>query len=207
MKREEKNQNTRRRIMDSALKEFAEKGYGASSVNNICSGEDFSKGIIYHYFSTKEALYLECVSECFSELTAFLRNVQMPVQKTARVQLLTYFNARMEFFQNNPMYRKIFCEAVFMPPRHLEPAIKERRTEFDTHNVRILDGILQRIKLRPEVTRDEIVSLFSWLQDYVNAKYQETGKREIDLKAHEEESRMALEILLYGAAARQEAEE
>ena len=28
MKREEKNQQTRRRIMDSALAEFAEKGYG-----------------------------------------------------------------------------------------------------------------------------------------------------------------------------------
>lgn len=37
MKREEKNQQTRRRIMDSALAEFAKQGYGASSVNSICA--------------------------------------------------------------------------------------------------------------------------------------------------------------------------
>lgn len=37
MKREEKNQQTRRRIMDSALAEFAANGYGDSSVNTICA--------------------------------------------------------------------------------------------------------------------------------------------------------------------------
>ena len=39
MKREEKNQQTRRRILESALAEFAEQGYGASSVNTISNGE------------------------------------------------------------------------------------------------------------------------------------------------------------------------
>ena len=48
MKREEKNQLTRRRIMDSALAEFSKQGYGASSVNAICAAQDISKGIIYH---------------------------------------------------------------------------------------------------------------------------------------------------------------
>ena len=54
MKREEKNQQTQRRIMDSALAEFAEKGYGGSSVNTICAAQGISKGIIYHYFENKD---------------------------------------------------------------------------------------------------------------------------------------------------------
>ena len=68
MKREEKNQQMRRRIMDSALAEFSGQGYGASSVNNICSAQGISKGIIYHYFKTKDELFLACVEECFSLL-------------------------------------------------------------------------------------------------------------------------------------------
>ena len=56
MKREEKNQQTRRRIMDSALAEFAEKGYGGSSVNTICAAQGISKGIVYHYFENKDEL-------------------------------------------------------------------------------------------------------------------------------------------------------
>ena len=53
MKREAKNQQTRRRIMDSALAEFSRR---ASSVNTICGAQNLSKGIIYHYFETKDAL-------------------------------------------------------------------------------------------------------------------------------------------------------
>ena len=45
MKREEKNQLTRRRIMDAALTEFSEQGYGASSVNTICSARGVSKAL------------------------------------------------------------------------------------------------------------------------------------------------------------------
>lgn len=52
MKREEKVQLTRRRIMDNALEEFSVHGYSATSVNNIFDPEQgISKGIIYHYFS------------------------------------------------------------------------------------------------------------------------------------------------------------
>ena len=40
--------------MDSALAEFSGQSYGASSVNNICSAQGISKGIIYHYFKTKD---------------------------------------------------------------------------------------------------------------------------------------------------------
>ncbi len=39
--------------MDSALNEFSKQGYGASSINTICSAQGISKGIIYHYFKTK----------------------------------------------------------------------------------------------------------------------------------------------------------
>ena len=47
MKREEKNQQMRRRIMDSALTEFSKKGYGASSVNTICQRPgDFQRNLV-----------------------------------------------------------------------------------------------------------------------------------------------------------------
>ena len=60
--------------MDSALAEFSKQGYGASSVNTICAAQDLSKGIIYHYFKTKDDLYLACVEECFELLTQYLKS-------------------------------------------------------------------------------------------------------------------------------------
>lgn len=102
MKREEKNQQTKHRIMESALKEFAEQGYGASSVNNICSCEGVSKGIIYHYFQTKDELYLACVDGCFGALTEYLREKLILEGETVHRQLQLYFDARFEFFQAFP---------------------------------------------------------------------------------------------------------
>ena len=68
MKREEKNQLTKRKIVDSALREFSKNGYRGCSVNDICRHGGVSKGIAYHYFDTKESLNLFCVEEYFALL-------------------------------------------------------------------------------------------------------------------------------------------
>lgn len=45
----------------------------ASSINTICAARDVSKGIIYHYFKSKDDLFLACVEECFQLLTDYLK--------------------------------------------------------------------------------------------------------------------------------------
>ncbi|MEF9941398.1 MAG: TetR/AcrR family transcriptional regulator, partial [Lachnospiraceae bacterium] len=64
MKREEKAQVSKERIMAAAMEEFGEKNYDLSSLNNICNDNAISKGLIYHYFGNKEELYLCCVQSC-----------------------------------------------------------------------------------------------------------------------------------------------
>ena len=109
MKREEKNLQTRRRIMDSALNEFSKQGYGASSINTICSAQGISKGIIYHYFKTKDDLFLACVEECFCLLTEYLRSKMQDAESDTERQLEEYFAVRMSFFTEYPIYQRIFC--------------------------------------------------------------------------------------------------
>lgn len=206
MKREEKNRQTRQRIMDSALQEFARQGYGASSVNAICSAEGISKGIIYHYFETKDDLYLACVEDCFQRLTEHLREVMPQSGRGTQECLELYFNARMEFFQKNPLYQRIFCDAVILPPAHLKMAVGERKAGFDALNIEILMQILAGMKLRPEISRWEAVDTFLQYQDFLNARYQMAGAGEVDIRKHETDCHRALEILLYGVTAREEAQ-
>ena len=142
MKREEKNQQTRRRIMDSALMEFAQRGYGDSSVNNICAAQGVSKGIIYHYFDSKDALYLSCVEECFQLLTEHLRTRVPAPEGQVQKQLEDYFACRMDFFRMHPVYQPIFCETVINPPSNLQEAIRACRRSFDRLNADILEGML-----------------------------------------------------------------
>ena len=131
MKREEKNQQMRRRIMDGALAEFSRQGYGASSINTICASQELSKGIVYHYFKTKDDLYLACVEECFDRLTDYLRTQSQAEQGSTGERLERYFTARLVFFREHPVYQRIFCEVVMTPPAHLKAELRQRTQPFD----------------------------------------------------------------------------
>lgn len=205
MKREEKVKQTRQRIIDSAIKEYSLNGYGASSVNHICAAENISKGIIYHYFDSKDALFLTCVEECFRQLTEYIRMKIQPTENMEQLQLEKYFAARMEFFRGHPHFQRIFCESVITPPLHLREVIQVKKKDFDELNTEILDQLLESFPLRKDISKAEIIDMFHQFQDFINAQYQMT---EVDTKEFEKREKMcqrALNMLLYGIIERNEA--
>ena len=204
MKREEKNQLTRRRIMDSALAEFSKQGYGASSVNAICAAQDISKGIIYHYFAAKDDLFLACVEECFVKLTEYLKQSVSRGSRNPRNQLEEYFSARSSFFKENPVYQRIFCEATITPPLYVRSEIQNIRSSFDSFNVQTLEKILEPISLHPQITKEEVIETFRQFQDFINARYAFADLSEEEFKNLEEKRRKSLDILLYGVVERSE---
>lgn len=205
MKREEKNRRTRRRIMDSALAEFSAQGYGASSINTICAAGEVSKGIVYHYFETKDALFLACVSECFQRLTAYIReNLDRGGGESG---LEDYFTVRGKFFRAYPVYQRIFREAVISPPAHLRGEIQALRGDFDRLNIQILEGLLTRFSLRSGISKEDVIEIFRQFQDFINARNQMPGAADERFDAYEERCRKALNILLYGVIERKEWED
>lgn len=204
MNREEKNHLTRQRILDSALKEFSEKGYGASSINAVCSAQGVSKGIIYHYFKTKDELYLVCVASCFDALSTYLRNNVRLENKDTKAQLEAYFSTRLSFFYVYPVYQRIFFDAVIMPPPHLRQAIRERKQEFDELNVSILTALLSPLKLRGGLCTKDVIEIFRQYQDSINAGYQLDSEKKLNLEDHEQSCQKALDVLLYGILDRNE---
>lgn len=47
----------RQKIINAAMKEFANKGYDLASTNEIVKNAEISKGALFHYFNNKEDLY------------------------------------------------------------------------------------------------------------------------------------------------------
>lgn len=201
MKREEKNQQTKRRIMEAALLEFSTQGYMAGSTNTICAAQDISKGIIYHYFGTKDGLFLACVKECFQRLTEYIRD-NMPDQNDAESSLEDYFAVRARFFYSNPVYRRIFGEATLSPPAHLRDEIQKCRQCFDDLNIQILRQLLTFFSLRQGISKDEVIEIFRQFQDFISVHYQMSDTEGETFDTYEEKCRKALNILLYGVVER-----
>lgn len=68
MRQQERSERTRRKIMLASVEEFGSRSYTAASVNSICERGDLPKGLIYHYFRSKEELYLACMKEMMDGL-------------------------------------------------------------------------------------------------------------------------------------------
>ena len=49
---------TRDRLIQAAMDVFAERGYHGATVDNIVAASETSKGAFYHYFSSKQAIFL-----------------------------------------------------------------------------------------------------------------------------------------------------
>jgi len=63
IKRDKQKEITKSRIRKSALTLFSVDGYFQTSIAEISTGAHISKGLFYHYYSSKESLFMEIVLE------------------------------------------------------------------------------------------------------------------------------------------------
>lgn len=65
----------RQKIIDTAVREFARKGFNNANINVIAAEAGVSVGSIYKYFRTKEDLFLTCVNDGLETLETVLGEV------------------------------------------------------------------------------------------------------------------------------------
>ena len=70
MKQQERQERSRREIFQAAMEEFGAHGYDKVSMENLCTRHGISKGMMYHYYSNKDELFLLCVQDVFQNLKA-----------------------------------------------------------------------------------------------------------------------------------------
>ena len=68
MSKNNRNIETREMILVSALNLFSEAGYDATSVAQICERDQVSKGAFYHYFPSKQDLFLSLMTGWLSQM-------------------------------------------------------------------------------------------------------------------------------------------
>jgi AcrR family transcriptional regulator len=69
MTQEERSEKSKQQILDSALKLFSHKGYGATSVRDIAEEAGLSKGNVYHHFPDKETIFRELLDRYFQAMS------------------------------------------------------------------------------------------------------------------------------------------
>ena len=63
MERRPKMNKTKRKIFDTSMKLFADKGYDATSIEEITASVGVAKGTLYYHFSSKEEIFNFLIEE------------------------------------------------------------------------------------------------------------------------------------------------
>lgn len=199
MKKEDKTELTRKKIISAAMKEFGSKGYAGAALNNICA-TGIPKGLLYHNFKNKDAVYLACAKQCISALTERLRSADIGCN------LQKYMSIRMKYFEEHECEAQVFFDAILQPPEHLCAQIKELRTEFDELNMRLYRQMLSSVTLRKDVSFEDALSYFSMMQSMFNCWFSSSVSLEIPFKdkinTHEANLTKLLDLMFYGIAER-----
>lgn len=200
MKKEEKTERTRERILAAAIEEFGKKGYAAATMGAICDEYAIAKGLLYHNFKGKDELYLACVSRCFASLTDYLR------EQAIGADLHRYMEQRLRYFAQHPLYAALFFEAVLQPPAALAAEIREKKKALDQFNRGVYQAALSRVVLREGVTETEAMEFYEMIQEMFNGYFSSPAYAGGDVKRmaadHEDKLAKLLDLMLYGIAER-----
>jgi TetR/AcrR family transcriptional regulator, transcriptional repressor for nem operon len=96
---------TKTKILDSALHVIRSKGYAATTVEDICTSSDVTKGAFFHHFSGKEQLAISAAKHFGDMADGFF--TQAPYQKIEDplFRLLGYIDFRIAILQGDlPQY-------------------------------------------------------------------------------------------------------
>lgn len=108
--------------------------------------------MMYHYFSSKDELFLLCVKELFQSLQAYIQEESTQIQKeNSHAAIRQYFMLRERFFAREPAWEVIFESAMVHMPEHLRADILELRRPVREMNRRFLQEVIAEMSLRPAV--------------------------------------------------------
>jgi AcrR family transcriptional regulator len=107
-----RSEETRTHILEAALKRFANHGYNAASVDDICAEAGVSKGAFYHHFPSKQAVFLELLNEWLATIDAGLESAR---KTTVPATLLAFTDTLPSIFVSAdgrlPMFLEFWLQA------------------------------------------------------------------------------------------------
>ncbi|WP_299491135.1 TetR/AcrR family transcriptional regulator [Acaryochloris sp. IP29b_bin.137] len=95
----------RKELLNGCIELFAHKGYGSITMRQIAEGLKVSTGTLYHYFDSKEAIFMQLVQElCEQDISRFFAQAPKAETLEARLQaIMNFVLANIQYYQQQMM--------------------------------------------------------------------------------------------------------
>lgn len=177
-----KGQQSRQRILKTATRLFAEKGFSGISVDEIVDTAGINKRMVYHYFGSKAKLFQAALSAEYKKLEALeikTLNPTDPIEKIITDIVRAYF----DFLQANPEFVQLLLWENLNKGRNLDQMnIQLSKSPMLDLLVKAINTGKEKGTVRQEVdSRFLLISLIGNCKIYYSNRYTLSRALNLDL--------------------------
>jgi AcrR family transcriptional regulator len=156
----------RARIVDTAIRHFAERGYNAARVEDIAAELDIAKGSVFQHFKSKDGLFFEAYKKAARSFPKYMEAPE-EVLKQGFFETLRYWLGRTErMVRDNWTAYRIYLMGNYGTDLALRREINRFLVAEDPYGWRdFVRYGLTRGELRPDLDADMICSILEWTMD------------------------------------------
>ena len=110
---EEMRESRRQQIMDAALELFATEGYSHCSIAQLAKHAGISKGLMYNYFKSKEALLIAIIEDGMQEIMYMIDPNMDGILEPAEVE--GFIRDTFRLMRENMPFWTLFVGVVMQP--------------------------------------------------------------------------------------------
>ena len=198
-------ERTRARLLRTGIRLFAARGFHGVSVDEIVAAAKVNKRMVYHYFGSKEDLYLEVLGEVFARLAepelGAVDREGAPDQKLRRL-LAAYY----DFLDENPEIVRLLLWENLDGGRHIaaEPGRLSKNPFVERFRAIIDEGVRAKIFRAPRDARHLLVNLIGLCFIYHSNRHSLAASIGVGVDPTERRARLeqACDLVLHGLHAR-----
>ena len=145
--------DTHGRILDAACGLFAERGYGGSSVREVCEAAGVTKPTLYYHFGSKEGLFRAIVDLHLGQLTRIIEEAVATPGPLAK-RLRAYVSALTSYTQQHSNGMKVLESAHHGPDAAKAGVNRDELLAVHERNAQMLSALLQEGVVSGELRAD-----------------------------------------------------
>lgn len=117
------SKKTAQRILQAAMDEFAQKGLGGARVDTIAERSQSNKRMLYHYFGSKDQLFLAVLESAYTEIRTQENELHLEdLQPEEAVRKLVRFT--FNYFVEHPEFIQLLNSENLYEAAHIKGSTK-----------------------------------------------------------------------------------
>ncbi|MFD0590383.1 TetR/AcrR family transcriptional regulator [Paenibacillus sp. GCM10027627] len=191
------DEEKRGRIINAALKEFALKGYAAASTNEIAKEAGISKGLLFHYFTSKKDLYVYLYDHTIRITSEAVANKIDLLEKDLFVRMRQLSIVKLGIFGVYPNFFEFLKSVYFEEAADVSHELQDKRKEIAASEYFKLFADIDRTKFKDGVDPNKALQIILWslegLGEQEREKYRKLGQK-VDIDALLEQTDQYLDL-------------